>query len=130
MSQAITLELPDVIYQKFKVRSLQNKRSVEEELLTAFALDVPVLPVANIGEMQAYNEVIDFLLSSPSPSEVVKFKLSEHAQKRAKALLQKQNMQNLTPAEEKELDFYVELGDFLGILRAKAQIQTQDNIKL
>ncbi len=130
MSQAITLELPDVIYQKFKVRSLQNKRSVEEELLTAFALDVPVLPVANIGEMQAYNEVIDFLLSSPSPSEVVKFKLSEHAQKRAKALLQKQNIQNLTPAEEKELDFYVELGDFLGILRAKAQIQTQDNIKL
>ena len=130
MSQAITLELPDVIYQKFKVRSLQNKRSVEEELLTSFALDVPVLPVANIGEMQAYNEVIDFLLSSPSPSEVVKFKLSEHAQKRAKALLQKQNIQNLTPAEEKELDFYVELGDFLGILRAKAQIQTQDNIKL
>lgn len=130
MSQAITLELPDVIYQKFKLRSLQNKRSVEEELLTAFALDVPVLPVANIGEMQAYNEMLDFLLSSPSPGEIVKFKLSEQAQKRAQTLLQKQNTQNLTPTEEKELDFYVELGDFLGILRAKAQIQIKDNIKL
>ena len=74
---SITLELPDKVYQHLKRRSQQTNRSLEEELLTAFALDLPILP--------------------------------------------------LTATEAKELDFYVELGDFLGLLRAKALLYLQNN---
>jgi hypothetical protein len=127
MTQSITLELPDQLYQKFKLRSQQTNRSVEEELLTAFALDLPVLPMAETGALKAYNEVMDFLSRGPAPVEIVQFQLSEEARQRARELLIKEREDSLTASESQELDFYVELGDFSGILRAKAQVQLQAN---
>lgn len=40
MSHSITLELPDMLYQKLKVRSQRANRSVEDELLTALYADL------------------------------------------------------------------------------------------
>ena len=127
MSHSVILELPDELYQKFKLRSQQTNRSVEEELLTAFALDLPVLPTIETRELQAHNEVLDFLSRGPSATEIVQFQLSEEVRKQAQTLLAKERTQSLTITETKELDFYVELGDFLGILRAKAQLQLQND---
>jgi hypothetical protein len=129
ISHSITLELPDELYQKFKQRSQQTRRTLEEELLTAFALDLPILPVEETGELKAYNEVMEFLTSGPSATEIIQFRLSGEAQQRAQTLLAKEREQSLTAAESKELDFYVEVGDFLGILRAKAMLHTQDEAK-
>jgi hypothetical protein len=42
--------------------------------------------------------------------------------------LAKEREQGLTASEAKELDFYTELGDFLGILRAKAMLHLQDEV--
>ncbi|MCX6048764.1 MAG: hypothetical protein NT075_26990 [Chloroflexi bacterium] len=128
MSRLITLELPDEVYQRFKARSQKTKRSVEEELLTAFTLDLPVLPLLETGGLQAYNEVIEFLASGPSVSEIAQFKLSDETRQRANTLLVKERTQGVTEDEAKELDYYVDLGDFLGILRAKAQLQLHANI--
>lgn len=69
---------------------------------------------------------MDFLVSGPSSAQLLQFQLSIEARQRASELLQKDRDQGLTPAESQELDFYVELGDFLGILRAKAQLQNQN----
>lgn len=124
---SITLELPDQVYQHLKQRSQQTKRSVEEELLTVFALDLPVLPLTETAEFQAYNEVLEFLSGGPSAEEIVHFQLTESARQRAQALLEREKAQELTVAERKELDFYVELGDFLGLLRAKALLHLQRN---
>ncbi|MFN8456026.1 MAG: hypothetical protein U0401_15390 [Anaerolineae bacterium] len=129
MTYSVTLELPDELYQKFKRRSQQTKRSLEDELLTAFALDLPVLPVIETGELQAYNEILEFLTSGPSAAEIAQFRLSTEARHRAQALRLKEKEQGLTTTETKELDFYVELGDFLGILRAKALLHLQSNAK-
>jgi len=125
-SHSITLELPDKVYQHLKQRSRQTNRSLEEELLTVFALDLPVLPLAETEEFQAYNEVLEFLSGGPSPADIVQFQLSTEARERAQALLAKEKAQSLTTAETKELDFYVELGDFLGLLRAKALLHLQN----
>jgi hypothetical protein len=122
---SITLELPDKVYQYLKQRSQKTNRSLEEELLTVFALDLPVLPLAETEEYQAYNEVLEFLSSGPSPSAIVQFQLSAEARERAQALLAKEKTQGITAIESKELDFYVELGDFLGLLRAKAMLHLQ-----
>jgi len=129
MAYSVTLELPDELYQKFKRRSQQTKRSLEDELLTAFALDLPVLPAAETGELQAYNEVLEFLTSGPSATEIAQFRLSSEAQQQAQTLLRKEREQSLTAAEAKELDFYIELGDFLGILRAKALLRLRDDMQ-
>jgi hypothetical protein len=128
MTQSVTLELPDEVYQKFKARSQQTKRSIEEELVTAFALDLSILPPLETGGMRAYNEVIGFLASGPSVGEIAQFKLSDEIRQRASTLLAKERAQGLTEDEAKELDYYVDLGDFLGILRAKAQLQLHANI--
>jgi hypothetical protein len=127
MSHSVTLQLPDELYQKFKRRSQQTKRSLEDELLTAFALDLPLLPATETGELQAYNETLTFLSSGPSPAEIAQFHLSAEAQQRAQKLLAKEREQVLTAVEAKELDFYVELGDFLGLLRASALLRLQGN---
>ncbi|CAN5446572.1 hypothetical protein BH10CHL1_BH10CHL1_38480 [soil metagenome] len=56
------------------------------------------------------------------------FKLSDETKQRANTLLVKERTQGVTEDEAKELDYYVDLGDFLGILRAKAQLQLHANI--
>lgn len=126
MTHSITLELPDSLYRKLKQRSQQTKRSLEEELLTAFALDLPVLPLTETTELVAHNEVIGFLTSGPSATEITQFQLSDEARQRAQSLLVKERDEGLTTNEAQELDFYVELGDFLGILRSKALLHLQD----
>ena len=127
MTQSITIELPDEVYQKFKVRSQQTKRSIEEELVTAFALDLPILPPLETAGTRAYHEVMGFLASGPSVGEIAQFRLSREITQRASALLAKEREQGLTPDESKELDSYVDLGDFLGVLRAKAQLQLHES---
>ena len=97
-------------------------------MLTAFALDLPLLPLAESEEFQAYNEVIEFLSGGPSAKEIVHFQLSDKARQRAQTLSAKEKAQGLVVDEAKELDFYVELGDFLGILRAKAMLHLQNDI--
>lgn len=129
ISHTVTIELPDPIYQKFVERSQQTKRPLEEELITAFAIEYPVLNFDEAANLKAYDEVMDFLASGPSPDQILQFRLSEEAQQRASELLQKNREQNLIDAEMQELDFYIELGDFLGILRAKTQLLQQSRLQ-
>ena len=119
----VTLELPDALFQKFKLRSQRTKRSIEDELLNAFALDMPLLPLSETRELKAYNEVLEFLSSGPSSAEIATFQLSDEATQRAQSLLAKERTAGLTDAEVAELDYYVELGDFLELLRTKAELQ-------
>ncbi|MEZ4711580.1 MAG: hypothetical protein R3A44_30580 [Caldilineaceae bacterium] len=122
MGHTVTLELPDALYHKLMERSQQTHRSLEEELLTAFAIDLPVLPPLPTSEFAAYEEILNFLSSGPTPAQIVEFRLSDTSQERARWLLAKERGQGLSDDETQELDYYVELGDFLGILRAKAQL--------
>ena len=129
MSHSVTLELPDNLYKDFQQRSQQTNRSLEEELLTAFALNLPAPPLTETLGYGAHGEVIEFLSSGPSAAEITRFQLSDAGRERARELMMQQRERELTEAEVKELDFYVELGDFLGLLRAKAllHLKKQDN---
>lgn len=120
MTHSVTVELPDSLYENLQQRSRQTNRSLEEELLTAFALELPLWPRAEIVEYGAYGEVMEFLGSGPSAAEITQFQLSDAARQRARELMIQERERALSEAETRELDFYVELGDFLGILRAKA----------
>lgn len=125
LSHTVTLELPDPIYQVFAARSRITKRPLEEEIITAFAVDAPTLLFAEAAGLTAYDEFLEFLANGPSSNEILQFQLSDKVRQRANQLVEKNRSQSLTNDEIQELDFYVELGDFLGILRAKTQLQMQ-----
>lgn len=124
---SITINLPDHLYHRLKERSEQANRSLEDELLSTLAMDMPLLLHHQPEQQALYEMVLDFLTDSPSPQDIIAFKLPETASERAKQLLQKERQNSLTANEAQELDFYVELGDFLGILRAKAQVQLKQS---
>jgi hypothetical protein len=50
-----------------------------------------------------YQEVLDFLITGPTPREIASFKVSVHVQEGLQALLEKNRSGALTPREEEEL---------------------------
>lgn len=71
-------------------------------------------------ENQAYAEVLDFLLTRPTPREIVAFKVSAAAQRRLRTLLDKNREKGLTETESGELDLYEQLDQVMALLKAKA----------
>lgn len=116
MSRTITIDLPESIYQQLYVRSQQSQRSLEAELLAMF---LPPMPQTQglVPLPLAYQEVIHFLGRGATAADILNFHLSAPAQARARLLLQKNRDQTLTPSERAELDFYVELENFMALLK-------------
>ena len=75
--------------------------------------------------LPAYSEVIEFLGCGATPQEIAEFRLSPTAKARASALLNKNKEGTLTPSEEAELDSYIELEAFMGLLKVQALQQLQ-----
>ncbi len=122
----VTLDLPESLYQQLSRRSQQSHHSLEEELLAVLMTKVRSSETA--GNLPpAYNEVIEFLGRGVTAQEITEFRLSSIAQTRAKSLLDKNKEGTLTPAEEAELDSYIELEEFMGLLKVQALRQLQNN---
>lgn len=68
----------------------------------------------------AYSEVLDFLLTRPTPQEISAFKVSTEAQERIRRLLDKNKEGNLAKNEAGELDLYEQLEHLMILLKAKA----------
>jgi hypothetical protein len=71
-------------------------------------------------EAHAYAEVLEFLLTRPTPQEIIAFKVSAAAQSRLRTLLDKNREEGLTEAETGELDLYEQLDQMMALLKAKA----------
>jgi hypothetical protein len=68
----------------------------------------------------AYAEVINFLVTSPTPQEIVTFKISPEAQARLRTLLDRNREGTLTDAEQAELDLYEQIEHMMILLKARA----------
>lgn len=67
------------------------------------------------------NEVFDFLLSKPSPEEVMALRPSPEAQARVQYLLDGNRNESLVDAEKAELEMYLQLEHFVRQLKIRAQ---------
>ena len=67
------------------------------------------------------DEVLTFLLSSPTPEQIAAFRASEAAQDRLRHLLEANRMGTLTQAERAELDDACNINHLFKLLKAKAQ---------
>ncbi|MCB0209930.1 MAG: hypothetical protein KDJ52_11395 [Anaerolineae bacterium] len=120
----VTLDLPESLYQQLSRRSQQFQHSLEEELLAILTMKMRSSETAD-HLPSAYSEVIEFLGHGATPQEIAEFRLSATAKARASALLNKNKEGTLTPSEEAELDSYVELEAFIGLLKVQALRQLQ-----
>lgn len=68
----------------------------------------------------AFVEVLDFLMTRPTPESIAAFKVSEQAQSRLRELLDKHREANLSATETVELDLYEQLDQLVALLKARA----------
>lgn len=66
------------------------------------------------------DEVLTFLLSSPTPQDVIDFQASQVAQDRLRYLLDANRDGTLSPEERAELDEASHMNHFVMLLKAKA----------
>ena len=62
-----------------------------------------------IAQLQAYDEFIEFITSSPTLQQIVEFRLSDDVEARISLLLDANRSRKLTAEEEGELDEYLRL---------------------
>lgn len=73
-----------------------------------------------IPAVSTLDEVLDFLVSTPTPQQIVKFHASEAAQHRLRYLLDANRNGTLTPEERAELDEAERIDKFIMLLKARA----------
>ncbi len=81
--------------------------------------------MAGIAAMGIQDEVLTFLLSSPTPRQIIEFRASDAAQERLRYLLEANRQGTLTDAERAELDEASQLNHFIMLLKARAYQSTQ-----
>ena len=97
-AHAITLHLPETLYERFRQRATWSRRSVETELLDAVASAAPTegeLSTALIGVMDSLGGMSDSELW-----RMAREAMSPKASEALEALHQKQRDEGLSPAED------------------------------
>ncbi len=69
----------------------------------------------------AYQEVLDFFLTQPGPTEILSFKVSAATQNRLSELLDRNRESTLNDREMAELDGYEQLDQLMQILKITAR---------
>lgn len=70
-------------------------------------------------------EVLTFLLSSPTPQHIIEFHASERAQERLRYLLEANRQGTLSSEERAELDEASQMNHFIVLLKARAHKKLQ-----
>ncbi len=116
----ITLQIPDELAQRLE--PFQNRLpELLWQLLDKNPTTIEPEINTNGGDIPAvYQEVLDFLIKSPIPQEIVNFKVSQQAQIRLQILLDKNRESTLNEMEIAELDVYEQLEHLMILLKARA----------
>jgi len=104
----LTLDVPDELMQR--LQPLQDRLpallALLVEAISSQAEGSPLSEVHGTETPPAYAEVLDFLLTRPTPYDILTFKVSDAAQARLRLLLDKNREEALSTTEEAELDIY------------------------
>lgn len=70
--------------------------------------------------MKAYEEIVEFIASGTTPSNVAAFRPSEEAKERVADLIQREKRSDISPEEESELNHYLQLEHLMRLAKARA----------
>ena len=120
----LTIQVPDELAQRlepFRNRLPELLSRAVETILSSTSKESLLLSVANPTDTPiAYAEVLDFLITRPTPQEIATFKVSAETQERIHTLLEQNREGTLTEIEAAELDLYEQLEHMMILLKAKA----------
>jgi hypothetical protein len=116
----ITLDIPDDL----AVQLIPLQDQLPE--LLSLAVDLFTIKPARSGASEdsvhpVFTEMIDFLVSRPTPEQIVGFKFSSEIQTRLEMLLEKNRESSLTETENAELDTFEQVNHLLILLKAQAR---------
>ena len=77
--------------------------------------------MAIIETSTVLDEVLDFLVSTPTPEQIVEFRPSEELQARVRDLLDRNSSSTLTVEEQEELEEFSRINHFMSMLKIRAQ---------
>lgn len=78
-----------------------------------------------IAPSPVFAEVYEFLVSKPTPEQIVAFHTSESTQQRVRELLDANRDDRLTLEEQAELDEFEQVNHFVSMLKIYARQQLQ-----
>ncbi len=113
MSQQITLQLPEELYQRMREAAEASDRSVEDLLLESASIIFP-----DHADLSTLDSLAAF--SDGQLWNVVLRRLGENQSLRLHNLSDEQKQRALNETEERELDYLLDLVDRLMLLRSKA----------
>ena len=67
------------------------------------------------------NELLDFLVSQPTPQQIINLKASDEAQLRLRYLLDGNRNEVLSDTERAELETYIHLDNLVSMLKIRAR---------
>jgi hypothetical protein len=70
--------------------------------------------------MKAYEEIIEFIASGTTPSNVAAFRPSNETKERVAGLIEQERTLGLSPDEESELNHYLQLEHLMRLAKARA----------
>jgi hypothetical protein len=70
--------------------------------------------------MKAYEEIIEFIASGTTPSNVAAFIASKDTKERVASLIERERYFGLSPEEESELNHYLQLEHLMRLAKARA----------
>lgn len=73
----------------------------------------------------AYEQIVDFLSSAPTPERILKYKAPPKAQARVTQLIDQKKWATLNAEEEDELANYLQLEHILRMAKAKAALRSK-----
>ncbi|MCC7507219.1 MAG: hypothetical protein IT259_18075 [Saprospiraceae bacterium] len=73
-----------------------------------------------VAPSRFFEEIVDFLTSTPSPAQVLAFKPSAALQNRAEELLQKSKDGSLTETEQKDLEYFLVIEHLMRMAKIRA----------
>lgn len=76
--------------------------------------------VASPREQTPSDEILDFLISQPTPEQIVNLRASEATQERLRYLLDGNRNNTLNDAERAELEAYIQLDNLVARLKIRA----------
>jgi hypothetical protein len=79
------------------------------------------MPVAE----RAYDEIVDLFARGSSAGEIVEFRPSERSQRRARELLERNRLGQLTAEEAAELERLGELEHLMQLVKARARLYAE-----
>lgn len=74
---------------------------------------------------RAYEEIVDFIASGPSPQNVVEFRASDATRERVADLIRREKDEALDPDEISELEHHLQLEHIMRLAKSRARLRVQ-----